>query len=137
MGYYTHYTLTVVSDPNQEILGEEGAMDKIASLVDKKSSHPKFSTLPDELKEALQDGYLGEMVEGDDCMTSDGDCKWYHHEDDFRALSSHLRDTLLCVQGKGEEDDDVWRKYFLNGKMQHCHGKVTISYPEFNIERMK
>lgn len=49
---------------------------------------------------------------------SDETTKWYEHEKDMRALSKDYPDHLFQLDGRGEEQGDVWRKYFKDGKMQ-------------------
>ena len=61
--------------------------------------------------------------------------KWYSHEDDMRKLSHAHPKVLFTVRGEGEESDDLWIKYFLNGKMQKCVG--TVVYPPFDAKRLK
>lgn len=48
----------------------------------------------------------------------DGECKWYDHERDMRTFSGMYSHVLFTLDGEGEENGDVWRKYFRAGKMQ-------------------
>jgi flavodoxin len=61
-------------------------------------------------------------------------CKWYYHVDDILDLSNKFPTVLLTLYGAGEEEGDLWVKYFLGGK--HYRGKAKIIYPEFNPERL-
>lgn len=52
--------------------------------------------------------------------------KWYDHEKDMKALSSEFPEVLFTLEGRGEEWDDAWVKYFLGGKMQVCYAEITF-----------
>lgn len=64
-----------------------------------------------------------------------GPVKWYGHEDDMRKLSKLFPSFLFTLDGQGEDDGDLWRKYFVNGKMQIA--EATISYNPFNPIELK
>lgn len=53
-------------------------------------------------------------------------CKWYEHEEDMRRFSKLYPFILFELSGEGEESGDIWRKYFLNGKMQYCKSKIEF-----------
>lgn len=42
---------------------------------------------------------------------------WYDHEDDMKTVSLMFPGVTFRVEGRGDEDDDVWVKWFRNGKM--------------------
>lgn len=53
-------------------------------------------------------------------------CKWYDHEAAMKEVSLDYPGVLFELEGRGEERDDVWIKYFLDGKMQVCKATVTV-----------
>lgn len=65
---------------------------------------------------------------------SDNGClysaKWYEHEEDMLKFSKLFPDELFTLSGNGEEDTDIWRKYFKNGKCQVALASIT--YDEFD-----
>ena len=56
----------------------------------------------------------------------DQECKWYQHEDDMKRFSKLYPHILFELSGEGEESGDIWKKYFLNGKMQTCNVKMEF-----------
>lgn len=60
--------------------------------------------------------------------------KWYDHEDHMKALSLRYKDVLFTLRGNGEESDDIWCKYFKNGKMQRSQAKIV--FDEFNEDSL-
>ena len=119
MGYYTDYTLNIKDDINAALLGDTDRLDEIEEFLKSDKEH-YFAGL--------------EFSEG---ATYCANMKWYDHEDDMKQLSNQFRDILFELEGRGEEDDDRWIKYFLNGKMQVCTARISIIYPEFELSRMK
>lgn len=57
-------------------------------------------------------------------INSDGssaeEVKWYDHDKDIIALSKQFKDVLFTLSGEGEEAEDIWKKYFQNGKKNNC-----------------
>ena len=62
-------------------------------------------------------------------------CTWYAHEVDMKAFSMKHEDVIFILYGDGEENGDMWTKYFLNGKMQE--ERAVISYGEFDKQKLK
>lgn len=118
MGYYTDFSLEIVSDSNHELLD-----DKKIEFEDCVKWVESYTDDLYGLKEMLLNGALNS--------------KWYDHEDDLRLLSSNFIGVLFRLNGTGEEDGDVWQKYFLNGKMQHCHAVITVIFPPFDPIELK
>ena len=61
--------------------------------------------------------------------------KWYDHDIEMSALSTHFPELVFAVHGVGEEFPDIWVKYFHNGK-KTVH-RANITYPEFRLEDLK
>lgn len=53
-------------------------------------------------------------------------CTWYHHEDDMLELSQKFPGVVFKLHGTGDDEGDIWIKYFKNGKKQVCRAIVTI-----------
>lgn len=43
--------------------------------------------------------------------------KWYDHDSDMLAVSTLLPGVTLTLSGEGEEQGDVWRKVYRDGKI--------------------
>lgn len=52
----------------------------------------------------------------DNIVRLDG-VKWYEHEDDMIALSKEHPTLVWVLDGEGEDQGDVWRKFFYRGNV--------------------
>jgi hypothetical protein len=108
MGYCTRYTLTAVppslapTDPLVTVLGE------------------KPRALPD---------FVAEVVALEDYDPFEDSCKWYDHEDHMITISKRHPTILFVLDGFGEEDGDIWRKYFRAGKKYRSETKISFTLP--------
>lgn len=109
MGYYTQYNLDVV-DPAD---------------IDR---HPELEQVGLVACKSF-DAY-GLM---DDGSCSD-EVKWYDHDKNMRAMSRAYPDVLFRLEGNGEEQGDVWMKYYKGGKCQRL--EPTILWPDFDPSQM-
>lgn len=105
MGYYTKYKLSIHSSENED---------------------ERFMA-----EKALEDDEdLSEFYNG----CADG-CKWYNHESVMKGFSKNYPRVVFELSGEGEESDDIWKKFFQNGKIQTEY--AVISYGEFNKKKLK
>lgn len=122
MGYYINYNLEVYVD-------KDNGLDIIKKMYDELDSdkfYPFEYALEDLLKSESNNSF---ELEGSDA------CKWYEHEEEMKELSKLFPDTLFKLHGEGEENVDIWDKYFLDGKMQECYAKLTID--PFDKDKLK
>lgn len=61
-------------------------------------------------------------------------CKWYSYDDDMRKFSQKYPKWLFILEGIGEEHEDMWVNYYLNGKCQKI--KAKIIFDQFDIEKL-
>lgn len=104
MGYYTDYKLTATWNG-------EG-----------KPSEEKIRELEAEIKKM--------NVFESWCSQEEGwfvNAKWYEWDEDMSLLSQRMPEFLFLLEGYGEESDDIWAAYFLNGKAQYDVKEVIIN----------
>jgi hypothetical protein len=111
MGYRTNYTLSVKNDDNP----------KVADFDKWLETKPQFES-----------GYnVTDFFEGEAEA-----CKWYGHTEDMIKMSLQFPDLIFQLKGEGEEPEDIWIKYYKNGKVQICHAKITFDeYDETKLEK--
>lgn len=56
--------------------------------------------------------------------------KWYDHDRDMKYYSKKYPKVIFTLLGEGEDSENLWVKYYKNGKVQHEFAIIT--YPEFN-----
>lgn len=47
------------------------------------------------------------------------ECKWYDHQEELEAASTKHRDIVFILDGVGSDAGDIWREFYVNGKMIH------------------
>ena len=53
----------------------------------------------------------------------------------MRKVSKRFPGHIISLYGSGEEDGDIWRAHFKNGKRQICHAIITFEqYDESKLE---
>jgi len=112
MGYYTKYNI----DKIQPKLTKEEHL-KIADFICRKL-FGESAKIGDDIRD-----YLDERMQ------------WYDFEDDITELSLKYPDKLFLFSGEGEEANDVWKKYFKNGKS--FSPTKTIIWEEFDETKLK
>lgn len=103
-------------------------------MLDKQEESDRFYAFEYELKDFVgnEDTESGTRCE----LSLDGDDehKWNDNEDDMRLLSKEFPDVLFKLHGEGEDNEDIWDKYFMNGKMQYCPAKIMC--PPFDRAKL-
>lgn len=111
MGYYTYFEITIPAKFDELDVIEK--LEKISEYKFESSrSNEKTKTF------ATAESY-----------------KWYDHESNMFELSEMFPKILFQVDGDGEESDDLWRTYYLNGKSQDVEVKTV--YGKLNMKKLK
>lgn len=58
---------------------------------------------------------------------------WYNSQQDLCILSQAFPAFLFTLTGRGENPDDLWQRYFKNGRVQHEPAIITFSPPDAHI----
>ena len=135
MGYYTEYTLVI---DNSQV------KDEVEKKKQSEIEEIQQSNISDELKMRLikdvEKTYRTSIVTQSDVidfLTYDpfeDQCKWYEHTEDMRKISEKYQNVIFSLYGNGEEDGDMWVKYFMNGKVQT--EEAVITYADFDPKKL-
>ena len=135
MGYYTYYELSI---DNSQVKGqfEKKKQSEIEEI--------QQSNISDELKKRLindvEKMYETSIVTQNDVVNFltfnpfDGQRKWYEHTEHMCRVSKEYSNVLFILTGNGEEPEDMWVKYFMNGKVQI--EKAVITYGKFDPKKL-
>jgi hypothetical protein len=63
--------------------------------------------------------------------------KWYDHKADMISLTKRYPKYLFKLHGEGEDREDLWNLYLINGKYQKSYAKITITYPQFDPNELR
>ena len=151
MGYMTQYRLYVVGTPSVPVSeGNEKAIRKsrdpeheqFIGLLEQaaldRDSNPRkgveaFLIKPGDKKRSHLEIPLAWLY---DFWTGRSErAKWYDHDKDMIAFSTLFPNLVFKLTGEGEESEDIWVKYYKNGKMQHCPAKIT--FDPYNENELK
>jgi hypothetical protein len=58
------------------------------------------------------------------------ECRWDEHQEELEAASAKHRDIVFILDGEGSEAGDIWREFYLNGKLIH-QWRPNITPPEW------
>lgn len=130
MGYYTYYSMEILDINNK---GYDSY--KIAKyMLDKQKESDRFYAFKYELEDFVKNEEAKSKIKYDLSLDSDDVYKWYDNENDMLFLSKEFPDVLFKLHGEGEENTDIWNKYFMNGKMQYCPAKIV--YEPFDKNKL-
>lgn len=111
MGYYTYYTCYVI---DEDSYGKE-----------------KIKQAANRLAEILYGEKPSKEVQDFEFICENGEMKWYEYEDNMKKLSKEFPDMVFELSGNGEDEEDFWKEYFLNGESCYCSGHIEYDPPPF------
>lgn len=135
MGYYTRYKISVQGKPFSEKEQKEIAVLKAqANLLKGQMKEVALAGIAEKEKRIIVDPeQLVNEVIGYNAF--EDSIKWYEWKEDMLKISKRYPLTIFVLHGEGEESGDLWKAYFLNGKMQKADAKIT--YDEFDESKLK
>lgn len=108
---------------------------KIAKyMLDKQKESDRFYAFKYEIEDFVKNEKQSQKIRYDLSLDSDEVYKWYDNENDMLLLSKEFPDVLFKLHGEGEDNEDIWNKYFMNGKMQYCPAKIV--YEPFDKNKL-
>jgi hypothetical protein len=136
MGYNTTYSLTWAARPGHKV--EPSCRCKgnptHAKFCATCGTPIGFTALNYLVAKYIEDHNVDENSDMSYCLEPDGTssepCKWYEHVEEMKKMSLAFPNVLFTLAGEGEESGDVWRKYFLNGKVQVS--KIKMEFDPFD-----
>lgn len=78
---------------------------------------------------------VAEMLKRETLLDQDegefrGTCSWYEHEKDLSTISKKFPSVRFVLKGEGEENEDIWEKWFLAGKVKEMRAKIVFPSPD-------
>ncbi len=117
MGYETKFDLDISSHTfKKEVKGLDANGNPASVFV---SEHLDYGSVKKQISNSA--GYTNVW---------NSPCKWYEHEKEMREFSKKYPEVVFTLHGEGEATDDLWIKYFKNGKMQTS--KARIEYDSYD-----
>ena len=59
-------------------------------------------------------------------------CKWYDMKEDMQKVTLEFPQVTFFVEGNGEEQGDIWKAVFKNGKYKIV--KPLITWPDLSLD---
>ena len=115
MGYYTHYKLNVY--------GEEKELKDF--YKDFLFPVPETDCLS-QFREWLEDSKVVWENEKEIRLDMEEPSRWYEHNGQMARVSEDYPSLVFVLYGYGEEQGDVWKKRFKNGKIDIIKAKVVL-----------
>lgn len=148
MGYQTRYSLEIKCLKEQkevEQINIENVMKKVKVGSSKEEilkdleliKNGKENTVIDEnsIFEDLRNTSEDARYAIDEGGNGNDSCKWYESKNEILSFSKKYPNWLFTLTGEGEESGDIWKRYFLNGKVQEAKAKIT--FDEFDEKKLK
>lgn len=134
MGYYTRYKISVQGKPFSEKEQKEIAVLKAqANLLSGQMKEVALAGIAQKEKRVIKDPeqLVSEAI---GYNPFEEPCKWYDWKKEMIEISKRYPLTIFVIEGIGEEQPDLWKAYFLNGKYQYT--KAELVYEEFDEKKL-
>ena len=126
MGYYTAYTIEIY-EKDDILTGRACDLLEVNDDLDIELGNVLLE-VSDDFSSHRKDTRFSEFI-------MDDVKKWYDHDDDMIEISKRYPNYVFVLEGNGEDYNDLWRTYYMNGKMQYCPAR--IEYDKFNFNALR
>lgn len=109
MGYSTYVTISM-STPDYKDVGEQMLM---------------------EIKDYFKDKMDLEFEDWGQKISL-GDCRWYGMDEEMYTISTRFHKVLFTIYGDGDDSDDIWYEYWLDGARQ----TIGVRFDDFCRRRL-
>lgn len=148
MGYHTSYSLEVKKYGDEPSIKEIN-LDEVIKKVKTGSSQEEILHDLEFIKsgkknilitpEMIIEEFVTTHEYASYALTKTGgtseSCKWYDYNEELAKFSKKYPNWLFILSGEGEEAGDIWKNYYLNGKVQQAVAKIT--FDEFDEKKLK
>lgn len=141
MGYLTKFDLKILFQAPPKPIKEEmiDALSKCTTdnqrmIVFEAFNGKKTIDAAYIINEVLSQYGLSDWIEEDTGNSIDR-MKWYDWKRDLLEMSKKYPFVIFLLTGEGEENGDMWKAYFLNGKCQVANAIIT--YDEFDVKKLR
>ena len=62
--------------------------------------------------------------------------KWYDHDEDMVKLSLRFPNYTFILEGEGEENGDLWRTIYHDGKLERLNVKIVYEKPHSDFAKI-
>ena len=62
--------------------------------------------------------------------------KWYDHDEDMVKLSLRFPEYTFILEGEGEENGDLWRTIYHDGKLERLNVKIVYEKPQSDFAKI-
>lgn len=115
MGYYTHFELNTKDGLGSQTAGklkkELERMDVFEDIDSGPEARMTTNGRPEKTDRLLVFAYAY--------------AKWYDADEDMLLLSTRFPGVVFSLRGYGEESEDIWEHYYLDGCMQDANVRLV------------
>lgn len=115
MGYYTNFELNTKDGVNKQTAGRLGKELKRMNVFDDIGSVSEVRINENGHVEETDRFYVGAST-----YTT-----WYDADEDMLLLSTRFPGVVFSLRGYGEESQDIWEHYYMDGCMQDANVRLV------------
>jgi hypothetical protein len=106
---------------NEENVTSYDIFNKMKELIEKEKG--AFYPFEDEIKDLAEDEDNKKFY---DITLESDEVKWYEHAEDMCKLSEALPSVIFQLEGEGEENGDLWKAWYKDGRQVIHQAEIVI-----------